>query len=132
MLFVNTNIVSLCLIVFQDLSVEEEQPYLNVISRETRKLKSLKESHQIELSQKTTQPEPVPAADAEKIQIELQKKAEQMAFDMECKRDADEKKSLLQAVINESSESGYPMPPSLIKLLNHNNGKCFFLKKHQL
>lgn len=115
------------------MTLEEEQAQLNVISRETRKLKSLKESHEIELSQKPpSEPSQVPDDDddgddaAEKIQNEVQKKAEQLAFEMECKRDAEEKKSLLQAVINESSEAGYPMPPSLIKLLNHNNGKYIY------
>ena len=110
------------------MTLEEEQAYLNVMSRETRKLKSLKESHNIELSQKTpSEPIEIAAADDDdETQVQVQKKAEQMAFEMECKRDAEEKKSLLQAVINESSESGYPMPPSLIKLLNHNNGKLFF------
>ena len=75
----------------------------------------------MELSKKPTQEDE--PADAQQNEYDVQKKAEQMAFEMECKRDAEEKKSLLQAVINESSESGYPMPPSLIKLLNHNNGK---------
>ena len=57
---------------------------------------------------------------------ELQK-AEKMAHDILRKKEAEEKRYLLQAVIREAEESGFPMPPSLIKLLNHTNGKKFLL-----
>ena len=50
---------------------------------------------------------------------------EQQEFEEEMKRDAEEKKLLLQAVINEANESGYPMPKSLIKLMHSQNGNYF-------
>lgn len=44
-------------------------------------------------------------------------------FMLELQQEEQEKKLLLQAIINESESAGYPLPPSLIKLLNSNNGK---------
>lgn len=107
----------------------DEQHYLDIITNETSRLQSLRESHNIEVNEiqkRKKNDADAEADDAEQSRIE-ELRAEKIAFEKECSRDAEEKKSLLQAVINESRESGFPMPPSLIKLLNHTNGKYIFI-----
>ena len=114
--------------------MEEEQQYLDLISSETSKLQGLKESHKIELDLRKKKAKAYAdsqAANAEQSKLEMIR-AEKLAFEKECSREAEEKKSLLQAVINEAQESGFPMPPSLIKLLNHTNGKLFFFLNQNL
>ena len=100
------------------------------IYNETAKLQGLKHSRNIELGQKNKTEKSTAATAADAAAATEQRRlneanAEKRAFELECKKDADEKKSLLQAVINEAHESGFPMPPSLIKLLNHTNGMLY-------
>lgn len=103
--------------------MEDEQHYLDLISSETSKLQGLQQSNQIDLElRKKKEKVNSNAANANQTREQLIR-AEKLAFEKECIREAGEKKSLLQAVINEAQESGFPMPPSLIKLLNHTNGK---------
>ena len=56
--------------------------------------------------------------------------AEKLQVMLDSKKEADERRSLPQAVISECDAYGFRMPPSLIKLLHHNNGnkvaKVFF------
>lgn len=101
---------------------------MDTISTETSRLQSLKESHQIEVDQENKKKESnsVAAAAATAATEEYRigrLNEEKKTFEAECRNEAEEKKSLLQAVINEAEDSGYPMPPSLIKLLNNTNGK---------
>lgn len=112
------------------MTFEEEEDILATISTESAKLKNLKETYDIEATQmKNTKKTPgdtvVDATDvAEKLREERKEKIE---HDRMLKRDAEEKRHLLQAVIREAEESGFPMPPSLIKLLNHTNGKLLYI-----
>lgn len=110
------------------MSIEQEQQIVDTIANETARLSSLRESQRIEvrLKKKTNDSADSAAIAAEQARVD-QIRAEKIAFEQECRKEAEEKKSLLQAVINECDESGYPMPPSLIKLLNHTNGNFFFL-----
>lgn len=100
------------------LSVAVEQQYLDIIANETEKKKSLLKVKQLEVEEHTEKclPPPKPIKDPE-----LERK--QLEFEAECQREANEKKALLQAVIAESAASGNPLPPSLIKLMHHNNCK---------
>lgn len=101
------------------MTVEEEQELIEIISNETTKLKNLTETHKIEVKQKKKQPIRRVSADQQRADLD---RAEKIAFDLLCKREAEEKRYLLQAVIKEAEESGFPMPPSLVKLLNHTYG----------
>lgn len=103
---------------------------MDLISSETARLKGLKTSHDIELQQQKKKKELNSVTDAVKAAATEQHRTDKLReekhlFDQECRNEAEEKKSLLQAVINEAKESGFPMPDSLIKLLNNTNGKFF-------
>ena len=105
------------------MTFDEEQDVLAAITNETAKLKRLKETHDLELKQmKNTKKAPNASEIADKL---CQERKEKLDHDLLSKRESEEKRHLLQAVISEAEESGFPMPPSLIKLLNHTNGKFF-------
>lgn len=99
------------------MSVADEQHYLDIIANETEKKKSLLKIKELEAEENENRfPPAKPTQDNE-----LERK--QLEFQAECQREAEEKKALLQAVIAESKASGNPLPPSLIKLMHHNNCK---------
>lgn len=111
------------------MTFDEEQKILATITAESAKLMKLKETFDIEAKQvKNTDnnPDSVAPDVPDKIRDE---KNDKLEHELMVKREAEEKRHLLQAVIREAEESGFPMPPSLIKLLNHTNGEIesFFL-----
>lgn len=104
------------------MSSAQQQCFLDVISRETDKLMNLKSTYSVEqerLHQVKKVKERAPFY--EKDDGPEKEKREQMQFDLEIKRDSEEKKALLQAVIAESAAGGHPLPPSLIKLMHSQN-----------
>lgn len=62
-------------------------------------------------------PDPSPTA----VEDERQK-VDELSLKIKLQIEARQNRDLLQAVIAESKASGFPMPPSLIKLLNSTNG----------
>ena len=97
------------------MSLAEQQKMLDLITRESKKMKSLDENLSLEIEQE------------EDLQIELQKgnekkKEKNINDPHEELNDAEEKQALLQAVISEAAAAGTPLTPSFIKLLNNMNG----------
>lgn len=54
---------------------------------------------------------------------EENERRERIDFQEEIEREAQEKQTLLQCIVNEEEATGYPLPPSMVKLLHSNNGK---------
>lgn len=105
------------------MSASQEQCFLDVISRETQKLMNLRNLYNLEQEKlhnerkaKDRAPFYVKGDAAER------ERRDQFIFQKEIERETEEKRSLLQAVISEAASSGYPLPPSLIKLMNSQNG----------
>lgn len=103
------------------MSLHDEQKYLDVISNETEKKKNFLKIRNLEVEDDQP-PEKLPPHPHNDLELEKH----QLEFQAQCQREAEEKKSLLSAVIAESKASGTPLPSSLIKLLHHNNGKRYF------
>lgn len=107
------------------MSAAQNQCFLDVISRETQKLMSLKHLYSLEQAKlhndrkvKDRAPFYVDNGDTEK-----EDRREQFDFQLEIERDTNEKRALLQAVISEAAASGHPLPPSFIKLMQSQNSK---------
>lgn len=99
-----------------------QQRFYDSISTETEKLQNLRNSHNAFMEQRKKEKslkQRNPYINDEAAENE---KREKMENEEEIRRDAEEKKLLVQAVINEANASGFPMPPSLVKLLQSNNG----------
>lgn len=100
--------------------MEQEQLLLDRITSESSKLQKLKESYIFE--EKTGEKKKM-SDDAEEQLAETEKKrSQELESHIRIQLEAQQSRSLLQAVISESKASGFPMPPSLIKLLNSTNG----------
>lgn len=102
----------------------QQQAFYDEITNETEKLALLKSSYNVELDQRSRRKkikEKNPHSRDDEAE-ELARR-ERIDFLEEVEREAQEKNSLLQCIINEAEDSGYPLPPSLIRLLNSNNGK---------
>lgn len=105
------------------MTMEDQQHHLDIISCESNKLSNFKkilaiEKQQVSIARKKNNA----CADASKTDRDQQDEADKIQFQMECTREAEERRSLLQAVVSECQASGFKMPPSLIKLLHYNNG----------
>lgn len=48
---------------------------------------------------------------------------ENLLFEKEIQIEKEEKRMLVQQIINESKAAGFPLPASVIQLMNSNNGK---------
>lgn len=103
----------------KELSVAQQQSYLDLIAREQEKLVSLKHSHNVDINHNSTEVKK-PNCNDEAKERERQ---ERLAFEEDLEREAHEKKVLLQNIIKEATEMGCPLPPSLLKMLHGNNGK---------
>lgn len=105
------------------MSASQEQCFLDVISRETQKLMNLRSMYNLEQEKlhnerkvKDRAPFYVHDDSAEKD------KRDQYEFQLQMRRESEEKKSLLQDVISEATSSGFQLPPSFIKLMSNQNG----------
>lgn len=107
---------------------------MDVITVESSKLKKLKESYALELQQDADDSIHGNADDDEitSKQIKEKQRVDDLEFQIQCQLEAKNNRSLLQCVVSEAKASGYPMPPSLIKLLNSTNGKYSFDKHKHL
>lgn len=99
--------------------MEQQQKFYDKISVEYEKLKNLKKIYQIEMDEEDMTNQNNSGSDTN----EIREKRDKLDFLRECKEDEEEKKHLLQAVIMESAAAGFPMPPSMIKLMNSQNSK---------
>ena len=106
------------------MSASQEQCFLDVISRETKKLMNLRNTFNLEQEKlhherkvKGRSPFYVHDDTADK------ERRERLNFQLEIEREAEEKKSLLEAAIREAASSGFPFPPSFVKLMESQNGK---------
>ena len=99
-----------------------QQSFYDLITRESEKLRNLNNMLSVCKDYSKKENNIQYRQDQDKIAAENERK-EKMRFEEELEREVQEKKSLLQAIINESAESGTPLPPSLIKLLHSNSGK---------
>lgn len=108
------------------MSNQDQQSLLDIISHETEKLANLRKAYSLENNsiKKKKNESTIATDDAE---TELVR--ERLDFEIQCKKESDERRQLLHAMILECKESGFKMPPSLIKLLNYNNCKYFSGKK---
>lgn len=85
----------------------------------------LKNTHGVILAEKEKEKPPItPYCNKE---AEENERLEKIRFEEEIKKEAEQKSLLLQAVVNEAASSGFPMPPSLVKLLQSNNGNFHWL-----
>lgn len=105
------------------MSASQEQCFLDVITRETQKLMHLRSTYNLEQEKlhnerklKDRAPFYVHDDSAEKD------RRDQLNFQLQMSREAEEKKSLLQAVVGEATSSGFQLPPSFIKLMSSQNG----------
>lgn len=109
----------------------EQQSYVDKITRETAKLSSLKKALECDDEKNQSNkcsPATTTATTTEKqTDLDNEDRAEKVRFEIEMKKEAEERRGLLQAIISESQASGFPIPPSLIRLLNSNNGNYFYL-----
>lgn len=100
-----------------------QQCFYDVITRESEKLVGLNNSYEIEMEQRSKEKhvkeKRVPYYNEQAVVNETR---ERLAFQEELEKEAKEKELLLQATINEAKNSGYPLPPSLIRLMNSQNG----------
>lgn len=112
------------------MSPEEQQFHYDRLSRETEKLIHLRETQKIERENNKK------VQDIEKKKGEKEKKKkeedaherDQIAAEMEVTKDTEKRKHLLQAVISDSVASGFPIPRSLMELLQSMNGISLFKK----
>lgn len=102
------------------MSIEMQQQFYDLITRESEKLANLRNVYNV-LAQ--DQEKIIPNKESEDSIAAEKEKRERLQFEEEMRKEAEEKQILLQAVINESAESGYPLPKSMIKLLHSQNGK---------
>lgn len=102
------------------MSIEMQQQFYDLITRESEKLVNLRNVSCI-LDQ--DQNEVIPSKQNEENIAAEKEKKDRLQFEEEMRKEAEEKQLLLQAVINEAQESGYPLPKSMIKLLHSQNGK---------
>lgn len=98
-----------------------QQSFYDLITRESEKIVSLRDMYTVDVEKKRKDERLQRLQDENHVAAENEKK-ERIRFEEEMKKEALEKKMLLQDIINEANESGYPLPPSLIKLLHGNNG----------
>lgn len=65
-------------------------------------------------------------------QAEENERREHIEFQEEIRRDAEEKKLLLQAIVNEADASGCRLPSSVIRMMHSQNGKLIltFFKRN--
>lgn len=95
---------------------EAEQRILDVISLETKKKKNLDLTLELERAHEPKGKPSVPNCH--------ENTAAKMSSEQdESQRETEERRYLIQSVINEASAGGNPIPPSLIKLLNHMSGE---------
>lgn len=101
------------------MSCEEEQQFLNVITNASTKLDTLRKILSMEELKKNKEKreQAFTSTDA------TEENYDELEFQRQCQKEADERKSLLQALISESEAAGFPLPPSLIKLLHSTNCK---------
>lgn len=97
---------------------------MDLITVESTKLQKLKETYALETKQATRSQKGSPKEDIVSKEMREKKRVDDLEFQIQCQLEAKNNRSLLQCVVAEAKASGYPMPPSLIKLLNSTNGKC--------
>lgn len=107
------------------MSASQQQCFLDVISRETKKLMNLRNAYNLEQEKlhnerKCRDRAPFYVKDDDAAHKE---RRDQLMFQLEIERETEEKRSLLQAVISEAASSGNPLPPSFIKLMESQNCK---------
>lgn len=112
----------LCHFHFQTLSESMTQNYYDLITRESEKFLHLNNMLSVDLEQKKREKRLRDIHDQNDKAAENER-MRKIQFDEEIKKEREEKKLLLQAIINEAESSGCPLPPSLIRLLGSHNGK---------
>ena len=104
------------------MSLSEQQAFYDEITNETEKLALLKSSYNVELDQRSKRKQLKARNPYHNEIAEDNERREKLNFQEEIERESMEKKSLVQAIQNEAAATGYPLPPSLVKLLHSNNG----------
>ena len=107
------------IIFFQNLPIADQQKIYDFLTVESEKLQNLKKTIELDKKQEAMRDDNNNSAN----NPEEREKLEKIATQREYETDMMEKQYLLQAIIEESSASGHPLPPSLIKLLHSNNSK---------
>lgn len=105
------------------MSPPEEQHLLDIITLETKKKKSLESTCAMEEEQRAK------LASANKSvekNVSKNESAEEYEHKIDLQNETEERRFLIQNIINEASAAGTKISPSLIKLLNHLSGNIFF------
>lgn len=94
-----------------------------MISRETAKLLILKSKHSEEKEKTHHENKVKERAPFYHNKPYNNERQEHFEFMLELEREAEEKHSLLQDAVREAALSGFPFPPSFVKLMHSHNGK---------
>ena len=97
---------------FQDLSMAQQQCFLDSISRDSEKLMVLTKCYSVDQELQSKAKRMREQRMYCNVDAEEKERREQQEFQEELEREAEEKNMLLQCVINEAASAGYPLPAS--------------------